>query len=184
MHLQPQAAQGVVHQEADNPVRGEELRGRRNVLLANFLFLTVKSFKNLRFVFFNGVLIHPPDGLLGLPGRPQCRRIEQGEHFPQRAWAGHQPRGQAVGVEEHLEVLGYPGTLVKEKTAVGVVHPALKVQGVSFILLCEKVLKPRGLGAPAQGLRQQATDLHHLEGHQAVKPGESCFFDQRLNGLA
>ena len=87
MHLHPLAAQGVLHQELDNPAGGEELRGCGNVLRPDLLLLLVESVEDVFLLIFIEVLVDPAYRLLLSPGLLQRRIIKHLQRATSAPWA-------------------------------------------------------------------------------------------------
>ena len=185
MHLYPQPAQGVLHQEAHDPVRGEELGSGRDVLRTELLLLPVEPLKNLGLFPFVEELVNPANGLIGAPGVGQVWLVEHLQKVIQRAGAGEEAAGEGVGVEEYPHLLGHLASLPEQEVAVGGVGVAPLVAGqiVGVVGVGQVELEGVGISTLVHRAPDQLAGLHHLEGHQPVEVGEGHFFDQLLHGL-
>ena len=190
VHLHPLPAQGVLHQELDNPAGREELRCRRDVLGPDLLLLFVEPVEDIRLLLLIEVLIDPADSLLLTPGCLQFRAIEQLNQSLELLRAGKEQACQVAGVEEHPDLLGEQPALVQQEMPVGHIPRAFaqsisgqaaglaKPQVPGVLRLCQIEEKAPRILIALQGALDQTPPLHHLEGHQAVEMGESRLLDQ------
>jgi hypothetical protein len=106
---QPQAAEGVFHQVADDPVRGEELGGGGDVLGRDLLVL-LQSGEHLVLLLGDVELVEPADHLDILAGIRRHRLARQAEDGVAREQIlGHQQLGVVVDALEQERHGPVPG---------------------------------------------------------------------------
>ena len=183
--LHPEAAQAVLHHIADNPVRGEELGGRRDVLLGDFDVL-FQGRKDLVLLLGVVVLVQPTDDLDRVPPvllRDILDHLLKDAALPQEVIrqqklgvvgnALEHPRqnavqGVALGDQQvFVEFLG----LVCVFETIDLFHvQAVQIQVEGFVddLGLEVVFL---VGEDPHVGGQISVDLHEAQGNEPVEPG-------------